>query len=342
MRHAQLTSRQRVQAMFGGDESDLIPVMTPTSVVTSALMKQKGIRFPDTFCDADRLAALVACAHETFGFDTVAPYLCIHREAAALGCTVDWGNGEGMPAIGSGVKFDPARWAVPANLLQAPPIRTLLEAERLLRRRYPDVALVGKVIGPWTLAYHLFGIHEVLLDVVIEPERVQAVLERLAEVALKLAVAQAEAGVDLLVFADHATSDLVSRWIYEQYILPVEKRCARQLAVLGLPVVLHTCGAAHDRIDLFAGTGFQGFHLHSGNDVRQCLAAAAGRIKLIGNINNPETLLGGTPRGVLREVAAILEAGIHAVAPECALPFKTPVENVRALVRATREARVRS
>ncbi len=55
-------------------------------------------------------------------------------------------------------------------------------------------------------------------------------------------------------------------------------------------------------------------------------------VVLIGNVNDPRTLLHGTPEDVRREVGEILAAGIEIVAPECAVPLTTPTENLRAVV----------
>jgi [methyl-Co(III) methanol-specific corrinoid protein]:coenzyme M methyltransferase len=43
-----------------------------------------------------------------------------------------------------------------------------------LRRKYGHyVAIVGKVMGPWTLAYHLYGIQDFLMEIYTEPEKVR-------------------------------------------------------------------------------------------------------------------------------------------------------------------------
>ena len=56
----------------------------------------------------------------------------------------------------------------------------------------------------------------------------------------------------------------------------------------------------------------------------------------MGNVNNPQTLLHGTPDDVAGEVEACLARGIEIIAPECAVPLTTPTENLQALVHAAR------
>ena len=67
------------------------------------------------------------------------------------------------------------------------------------------------------------------------------------------------------------------------------------------------------------------------------MAAVDGRISLVGNINNPETLFSKGPDEVRDEVCENLDAGVQMVGPECAIPLQTPIENLRAIGNAVAE-----
>ena len=62
-----------------------------------------------------------------------------------------------------------------------------------------------------------------------------------------------------------------------------------------------------------------------------------GRIRLVGNINNPETLFAKGPEEVREEVRQNLDAGVQLIAPECAIPLQTSLENLKAIPEAVRE-----
>jgi [methyl-Co(III) methanol-specific corrinoid protein]:coenzyme M methyltransferase len=83
-----------------------------------------------------------------------------------------------------------------------------------------------------------------------------------------------------------------------------------------------------------ATTGFAAFHFDSKNDVRRSLALMDSRCRLVGNINNPRTLLFGTPAEVESAVHDALDAGLMMVGPECALPLACPLENLRMIPQA--------
>lgn len=326
--------RRFLAGLFGG-LVDRTPAGNPTSVATVELMEITGAHFPDAHLDAEKMATLAAGGHDVLGYDTIAPYFSVQQEAEALGCEVDWGDRENMPFNTTSPYADPEDVVIPADFLERRSIRTVIDAIRLLRSRYGDhVAIVGKVMGPWTLSYHLNGIQPFLQDTLLEPDRVCRFLQVLKQVTLLFGRAQVQAGADVLVLADHATGDLVSPNCYRDFLLPVHTEIT---AELGCPTILHICGDTTDRLEYITQTGFDAFHFDSKVNARTAMEIVNGRITLVGNVNNPQTLLRGTPEQVKAETRELLELGVPIVGPECAVPLVTPNRNLAAIVEAADE-----
>ena len=57
---------------------------------------------------------------------------------------------------------------------------------------------------------------------------------------------------------------------------------------------------------------------------------------IIGNINNPLTLLFKGLEDVRREVAYAIDCGVDIIGPECAVPLTTPLENLKEISRVTK------
>jgi [methyl-Co(III) methanol-specific corrinoid protein]:coenzyme M methyltransferase len=57
----------------------------------------------------------------------------------------------------------------------------------------------------------------------------------------------------------------------------------------------------------------------------------------MGNVNNPEVLLNGTPEQVAEQTRYAIAAGVQVVGPECAIPLRTPLENLQAIANVARE-----
>lgn len=330
-----MTSRERFMAALYDKPVDRIPVGTPTSVATVELMEATGAYFPEAHLDGEVMARLAAGSFDILGFDSVAPVFSIAQEAGALGCGMDWGRKDWMPINTTSPFAEPDQVVIPPDFLARAPIKACLDAIRILRHKYGDrVAVVGKVMGPWTLSYHARGVQEFLLDTAVEPEKARAFLDKLMPVSLLFARAQMEAGADVIVVADHCTGDMVRAETYRDFLLPRHQVMTKQM---DFPTILHCCGKAMDRIGYFAQAGFTCYHFESKNDAREAIAAVKGRMTLAGNINNPDTLFKGTPADVEREARYTIEAGVQILAPECAVPLATPNQNLRALVEVAQK-----
>ena len=67
------------------------------------------------------------------------------------------------------------------------------------------------------------------------------------------------------------------------------------------------------------------------------MEAVDGKITLVGNINNPETLYAKGPEAVREEVYQALDAGVQMIAPECAIPLRTKLQNLLEIPAAVKD-----
>ena len=322
-----------MSAIFNGRRGERPPVGNPTSIVCHGLMDAAGVSFPQAHLDANAMAELALAGHEVAGFDTVMPEFSVQQEAAALGCEVDWGDRDMMPVNKTCPNADFSDVSVPANILEKPSMKVVLEALSILRRNVGgQAAIVGKVMGPWTLSYHMAGTQEFLLQIGMgKKQQVTKMLRQLMPVTIAFARAQFQAGADIVVLADHATGDLVGPYHYEEFLLPIHQEITSQIEG---PLILHVCGNCSDRLELFTRSGVDAYHFEWQVDARMAVEKVGQSISLIGNVNNPDTLFNGTPDDVGRQVRYAVDAGVNIIGPECAIPLATPLENLKAIAEA--------
>ena len=302
---------------------------TGTSIVCQDLMKKTGVYFPDAHLDAEKMAVLAVSGRTVLGFDVVMPLFSVCHEVAAMGSEVSWGRADMMPESGKALFKEPQEIVIPADLLKRPGCAVPLGAISLLKKRLgDDAAVCGKVFGPWTLAYHLFGVESFLIGTVDDPDKTRRILERLMPVTLAFADAQIEAGADCLLLADHATRDLCSPQSYREFLMAIHGELAGRIAV---PVILHICGDTADRIGMIAKTGLACFHWDTSTGACADVRALAGdALSLMGGISNLLLLRGN--RQQVADAAREASAGdIDIIGPECAIPLGTPLENLMAI-----------
>ncbi len=309
---------------------------TGTSIVCRELMDDSGAWFPEAHHDAEKMATLAETGHTVLGFDVVMPLFSVCHEAAAMGVEVRWGGPDAMPACRGAIFRTADDIRIPPDLLTRPGCAVPLAAIRLLKRRLGEAAAVcGKVFGPWTQAYHYFGLEAFLMGTLDDPGHTRRILQGLMPVTAAFARAQIEAGADCLLLADHATRDLCSPQAYEEFLLPVHTELAERI---GVPVILHICGDTSDRIGMIARTGLACFHWDTKTGRPEKARELAGeRLSLMGGISNFK-LLRETPEVIAADARAAHAAGIDVVGPECAIPLGTPLANLRAIAAALRPA----
>ncbi len=301
-----------------------------TSVVTVDLMDEVGASFPEAHNDAAVMAELAAAGHEVIGFDNVMPLFSVWHESAAMGCEVDWGRKDLMPDSREHLYKLEDEIAVPDDLIDRPGCKVPLEAIAMLRDRFGDeVAVTGKVFGPWTMSYHMFGVQEFLMASILDPDAVRRHMEALKEVTVAFAVAQVEAGADSMCLADHVTRDLCSPDAYRDFVKDVHAELAGRIPC---PVALHICGDTADRIPYIRETGLDCFHFDSKVPTATARELAGDAIALMGGSSNFDIIRSGTPEAITADVAEKIEHGIEIIGPECAVPLDAPYGNMKLLV----------
>ena len=135
-----MTSRERVLAALRGDPVDRTPVVNPTSIATVELMDLVDAPFPDANRDPELMAALAATGHTELGFDSVMPVFSIIQESSALGARIQWEQKDNWPTVKmtEPIYHDPSDIHVRPDVLEHPDAQCVLEAIRILRRRFPD------------------------------------------------------------------------------------------------------------------------------------------------------------------------------------------------------------
>jgi len=98
--------------------------------------------------------------------------------------------------------------------------------------------------------------------------------------------------------------------------------------------ILHMCGDAVAVLDPLADAGFDGISIEEKVSVSFAKELVGNRVRLIGNVSPSETLLTKGPETVMIEATACLEDGIDILVPGCGLAPHTPLENIKALLKA--------
>lgn len=340
---AELTPRERFLKALRREAVDRPPVTAVNQTVTVEQMERAGVYWPEAHKDAELMARLAGQAWGAIGIEGVGVPFCQSVEAEALGCPINYGNRTQIPAISLSFKgyASLGEVRVPKDLATAGRVPVVLKALKLLRERYPEVPVMGRIVGPFSAVACLGEMNRVMMAIVENPGLVKDFTKAATGILTEYGKAMYEAGADAVVIEDMiASGDILGRDLFTEFAQPYLKELIGGLHTKG-PVILHLCGHGDEMIEAMVATEADGLSVDHKTDARGAVAKAKGKAAIIGNLNAPMTLGMGTPEEVRREAVAALEAGVGMVAPGCMISPITKDANLRAMVEAVKGWRKR-
>ncbi len=329
-------SKERITRLFNGEPIDRTPCFSGMGNVTTEGLKSFGYKFASTHLDAKQMADVAASTYKLFGFEcAVVPFdLCV--EAEALGCQINvYAHSEDIlyPTIKEKVihNEDEMDITIPPDLLERGRIKLVQEAIRLLKDDIGDEVPIGTyVLGPFTLAGQIMELNDLLKLSFKKPDKVGALLDKLADVIIDIARAYEETGVDYITVREMgATSDVLSPRVFKNLILPYLKKIFDQLKG---NTVLHICGKTNDIAPFMMESGAKAISVDQKNDVAETRKKLGADALIFGNYDPYNVLVTGDEEKVRSTIRECIENGVSAVWPGCDIWPTVPPENMKAMM----------
>jgi MtaA/CmuA family methyltransferase len=227
----------------------------------------------------------------------------------------------------------------------APGMKTLLSAAREVVRRAGERYYIQANIdcGPFSLGAVLRGIQNFLMDITIENEKdIHDFLDFCTKVVIAYGQAMISTGVHGIQYGD-STASLISPEHYKKFVLPYQEKSVEALAGRNCDIWIHICGKTDHLLQFIGSFPIQGFEVDSKVNMVLARELLGDRIAIKGNIDTTFLLL-QSPEAVYRESLNILKSGNFKtgiiLSPGCGVARMTPLENLRAMVRACEDYRI--
>jgi MtaA/CmuA family methyltransferase len=200
-----------------------------------------------------------------------------------------------------------------------------------------DVPVLGWIDMPFAEACSVCGVSEFMVLLMDDPPLARRILEHLTRIVIDFALAQVEAGADMIGAGDAATS-LISPDMYSEFALPYEQEVCRAIHEAGGLVKLHVCGNTTHLLDTMATCGADLFnvdHLVPLTQARDVYAAHDKCFK--GNLDPVSHVMQATPdkcRSLAHECISIAGGNKYMLSAGCEIPAETPDEVFQAFCDA--------
>jgi len=334
-----VTGKERIMAVMNHQKPDRMPCWGANSTPTFPQMEKAQAFWPEAHLEGEAMAKQAAQAYYLLGFDAVrVPFSQIY-EAEALGCIVKSGREKSWPGIDrpGPYKLDDTLPEFPSDFLDRGHIPAVLEAIRLLKKEFGDSgpAIVGGMIGPFTIAADLVEVEKMLKATFKQPDKIPPFIDFAEKAGTMFANAMIDAGADIIVNEDMTASpDLIIPKSYGALELEPQKR--QFAAMKKVPKVLHICGKVDSIVEWMGQTGADCLSIEPAADVALAREKCGPDMVLMGGVDVKFTLFSKGPEDVMEESEAEIAKGLQMLAPGCSIAPGSPTENLVAMVEVAK------
>ena len=260
-----------------------------------------------------------------------------HSEAEAFGARIKLSDDEVPVVIGAVLQDCSEVEALAIPSLDTGRIPLYLEAARMAAAEVTDRPVFAGCIGPFSLAGRLFGMTEIMTEMLMDPDGIQLLLEKCTAFLETYLQAFAETGVNGVIIAEPAAG-LLSPAQCDEFSSVFVRRLIAKVQNEHFAVVLHNCGNTGGQNQSMLSTGAWGLHFGNKNDMGKTLAELPRDVLLMGNVDPAGAFRMGTPADVLATTTQLLEATAaypnFILSSGCDIPPLSSWDNIRAFFKA--------
>ena len=331
-----MNSYERLINRIQGKPVDRIPNM---NIVMQFAARETGHCYGQVVRNARLLADGMLRCYEKYGIDCLWTISDSVREPQDLGAEVIVPD-EGVPYcphpfITGPEDFHKLKLMDPAS---GRAMNDRLEAVRILKETARgEVPVIGWVEGAVAAACNMMGVAEFMYLMMDEPDAAQELLAFCGEQELRFALAQVQAGADIIGLGDAAAS-LIGPNMYAEFAVAHEKRIFAEVHRAGALTKLHICGNINRIMDQAAETGCDILDCDHMVDMARAGELMRGKGCACGNFDPVAIALQGKYADVYdASIACAKLCENSIVAAGCEIPINTDPANMMATFDALRE-----
>ncbi len=375
-----MTPKERIRKSMSLEHPDRVPVMCQFSIgFMNQQLKETNITPIELWLDADKYAEALIWLREQFDFDGILVSIHGHDpnwrdkikkleivngvEKATFEDRIEIYVDDDLPVghffeprqknledvdpdeIPETLNYIPASKDCYIFLSDTDPYRIFDILEEKTKGQF---SLHGEVTSPLDYLLDLLGYENGLLAMILEPDKVEHILERFTIGIVKMASEMAaHKSVDAIkISSPFAGMGFISPEFYKKFELPYLSQVVQAVKARGKFAYVHTCGHINDRLELMAEAGPDGLECLDpppiGNvELENAFNRIGEKMFIKGNVDSVNTLLKGTEEVIVKDVVKRLNIGMQnkgfILSTACSIAPKVPKENVQILAKLAKE-----
>lgn len=296
-----------------------------------------GVSILDAVTDGAVQFKAIAAVQRRYPAAAATMMMDLTVEAEAFGAAIHFSR-NALPSVTGRLLGDRTQVdALPVPSLDCARVPQYLKAARLSVENITDRPFFAGCIGPFSLAARLFGLSELMMALCLDPETVQALVEKCAAYLLDYVRALKNLGAAGVIMAEPAAGLISAEHcdaFSSAYIKPIVDAVQDERFLL----VLHNCGNRGAATRSMLSTGAGGLHFGNAIDLVPVLEQSPAHILIMGNLDPVGIFRMSGPEQVLAAARTLLQRASQwrnfVISSGCDLPPGVPPENLDAFFQA--------
>ena len=339
---SEMTSYDRVMTSVKHLEPDRVPFMPFAQTFTA---KFAGIPFSVYVSKAEKFVEGQMTAYNALGWDALCFSSDVGMYAEALGAKVEFPYDDVprivKPVLNHNSMYNDFKSLQIPNPMKSGRLTESIKAIELCKKKVKElVPLIGWTEGPFQGVTLLAGGDPMQFFYVLEhPDEFKEILDWYADFEIEIARAMYEVGADIIGIGETAAY-FMSPKFFEDFCLKPEKKVCDAIKKMNMIPLIHCCGYVPQCIHFAKETNSGGaiqFDYQVDLDWAKKLIGA--EVTIMGNLNYNK-LLSTNPQQVYEDcskhIKIAAQGGGYWLAFGCEIPRDLPLDNIRAILRATK------
>lgn len=332
-----LSPIERLNKILNREAVDRPPCICPggmMNMITTELMEEVGIKFPEAHTDPQRMADLAAAVYEKGCFENYGVPFCMTIEAEDFGAKVDMGTNIHEPHVVQYAIHSVKEWNQISKInCQQGRASVVLDAIKLLRSKNNNVPIIGNLTGPISTASSIMEPVVFYKELRKSNKEAHQFIDFIADELIVFAKQQIEAGADIIAISDPSgTGEILGPRLFEEFAVKYINKIIESIQKEKIGTIVHICGRmknVYAEVNKIKSDVLSFDSIVSMNEARESLP---GRL-LMGNVST-YTIEFGDPHKIAELTKKCVKDGANIIAPACGLGMMSPLKNIKAMIEA--------
>ncbi len=309
-------------------------------IMTHPGIEMSGVTVRQAVTDGRIQSRIIKILSEQYAFAASSMIMDLSVEAEAFGSQIEWHENEVPTVINRLVTDHQSIYNLAVPTLEKGRVPQYVKAAELAVKEITDRPVFAGCIGPFSLAGRLFGLTELMMEILLDPSPIHALLEKCTQFLQKYGEQFKKIGANGIFMAEPAAG-MLSPPDCQKFSSDYVKKIVEHLQDNSFLVILHNCGNTNLLVESMQSTGAGALHFGNSCDILSALKRINSDRLVMGNLDPVAVFRMASPEEVYHKTTDLLLATRDfknfIISSGCDIPLGVSKSNIQAFQQAVKD-----